>query len=246
MIETTCSYDENSPLPVADLKEPMSYRLNRIYDEMSKLLPKGFRAIIEIDDESIKSRNNNTDFPDSHHPLKNPNIFRMYAEVGDSGSFAEAKMRMLNFWTSDAATGQLSKKQVIGLLQYDPSYHEHLHDPLMQEILQLEDLSQLLRRHHEYLRDTFNFTTFAGGIRVPFMVATSKFRGEIRISFSALTQEQDICMCLMIFRNLQIALRDLLKVQSRHDWAEYDLSGLAKIPQVNFYLDAYNISSLVG
>ncbi len=53
-------------------------------------------------------------------------------------------------------------------------------------------------------------------------------------------------MCLMIFRNLQIALRDLLKVQSRHDWAEYDLSGLAKIPQVNFYLDAYNISSLVG
>ena len=110
---------------------------------------------------------------------------------------------------------------------------------MLQELTEFEDVSQLLRRHHEWLRDQFGFTVFPGGIRVP-MTGFNGFRGEIRISFSALTAEQDVAMCVMLLRYLQ----DAFKEAASDDWYEYDLDTLRKIPMVNFYLTMYDVHNI--
>lgn len=111
---------------------------------------------------------------------------------------------------------------------------------MFQEIQKLEDVGQLLRRHHEWLRDKFSITVFAGGIRVP-VTESNGFRGEIRICFSALTAEEDVAICVILLRTIQEALKEA----TTDDWFEYDLSALRAIPMVNFHLTMWDIHEIV-
>lgn len=240
MIETFCNYKSDSMIPFKDVEAPLSNRIARLGDEVSDFVPNGYQAIIEIDDSEIASRNSTTDFPDPKHPVENPTVFHLHVALGTSGSFAKAKMYTLKNWTADAATGDMTIEELLNLIRLAENYDEN--DPMLQEISQLENASQLLRRHHEWLRDLFSITVFAGGIRVPF-TTKGGFKGEIRITFSALTEEQDICMCILILRQLQLILKEILKAQD--DWAEYDLSKLKENKRVNFHMAQYRVDQIV-
>lgn len=234
MLNTTFECAEAYAKEFNAVKARVTRRLARIEKDFAENLKDGFQAAIEIDDLRITERNDITDFPDPQHPWKNPTVFNLRASNGTSGSFCEVKMQTLKTWSVKAATGQITMDELKNYLKAHPDYSEH--HPMMKEIMKFEDVSQLLRRHHECLRDEFEVTVFAGGIRVP-VTGFNGFRGEIRISFSALTAEEDVAMCVMILRALQEALREA----TADDWFEYDLSALKAIPMVNFHLTMWDI-----
>lgn len=234
MINTTFNCAEAYAKEFNAVKAKVTRRLARLEEDFPENLANGFQSCIEIDDLHITEANNSTDFHDSQHPWQNPTVFTLRATSGTSGSFAEAKMATLKDWTSKAATGHLTMQELKEYLEAHPNYSKHY--PLVKEIMGFEDVSQLLRRHHECLRDEFDFTVFAGGIRVP-VTGFNGFRGEIRITFSALTAEEDVSMCILILRTLQEALKEA----TTDDWFEYNLSALQAIPMINFHLKMWDI-----
>lgn len=136
-------------------------------------------------------------------------------------------MKTLAQWRNRAATGLMDLEELLNYLRH----YEVKDDPMFQEIQKLEDVGQLLRRHHEWLRDKFS-------IRVP-VTGSNGFRGEIRICFSALTAEEDVAICVMLLRTIQEALKEA----TTDVWFEYDLSALRAIPMVNFHLTMWGIST---
>ncbi len=77
----------------------------------------------------------------------------------------------------------------------------------------LENVCQLTRAQHEELRREIGITAYLGGIRVPFTRTVSILSEgnktepkEVCITFSALTDEEDLYMCCYILRELQTAL----------------------------------------
>lgn len=239
MIDVVCNFTPHDVLPLETLKASLSNRAACLHAELLEdLTPGGFQSVIEIDDEQIKEANNATDFHDPAHPFKDPTIFSMKLSAGTKGSFAEVKMNTLKNWITGPITGMLTLDELLKLLEASPDYNAS--DPMLHEIVQLEDISQLLRRHHEWLRDTFGITTFPGGIRIPFSTM-SGFRGEIRITFSALTGEQDLCVCLLILKQLQLILRDAM----HNDWIEYDLDQIKACKLASLSLRLCKISQLM-
>ena len=233
MLNTTFDCAEAYAKEFNAIKAKVTRRLARLEDDFSANLANGFQSMIEIDDLHITEANNSTDFHDPKHPWKSPTVFTLRASSGTSGSFAEVKMKTLRAW-GGAATGQITMDELKDYLKSHPNYSEHY--PLVKEIMAFEDVSQLLRRHHECLRDEFDITVFAGGIKVP-VTGFNGFRGEVRISFSALTAEEDVAVCVLILRTLQEALKEA----TTDDWFEYDLSALRAIPMVNFHLTMWDI-----
>lgn len=235
MIETKFECAEAYAKEFNAVKARVTRRMARIEKDFARNLPDGFLAAIEIDDLRIVDSNNSTDFHDPKHPWQEPTVFNLRMSSGTSGSFCEAKMQTLKaMGGAVAATGQMTLDELKDYLEAHPNYSKHY--PLLREIWELEDVSQLLRRHHECLRDEFNITVFAGGIKVP-VTGFNGFHGEIRICFSALTAEEDVAMCVMLLRALQEALREA----TTDDWFEYELSTLQAIPMVNFHLTMWDI-----
>lgn len=232
MINTNFSCTESYAKEFNTVKAKVTRRLARIEKDFAENLPNGFQAAIEIDDLEIVSANNATDFHDPKHPYKEPTVLNLRASNGTSGSFCEVKMKTLTQWCNRAATGLMNLEELLNYLRH----YEVKDDPMFQEIQKLEDVGQLLRRHHEWLRDKFSITVFAGGIRVP-VTGSNGFRGEIRICFSALTAEEDVAICVILLRTIQEALKEV----TTDDWFEYDLSALRAIPMVNFHLTMWDI-----
>lgn len=234
MINTTFDCTEAYVKEFNAVKAKVTRRLARLEEDFPENLANGFQSFIEIDDLRIAEANADTDFHDPKHPWKSPTVFTLRASSGTSGSFAEVKMKALKAWSGKAATGQITMDELKQYLEAHPNYSKHY--PLVKEIMGFEDVSQLLRRHHECLRDEFDITVFAGGIRVP-VAGFNGFRGEIRITFSALTAEADVSICILILRTLQEALKEA----TTDDWFEYDLSQLKAIPMINFHLKMWDI-----
>jgi hypothetical protein len=157
---------------------------------------------------------------------------------GDKGGgpYAEAKLQTLETFPELAASGELTTAMIKDHFKAHgglPTYAEGLPDSV-------DKLTDLQR---EQLRDDAKLTLYHGGVRVPYEALivkgsnVSTETGEICISFSGASQEQDIFFALAVFRELQQSFITLYpNVQ-----VCYNLGELAKIPTVKFWLDLLQI-----
>lgn len=116
---------------------------------------------------------------------------------------------------------------------------------MYQEISNLSQASELTRRQHEWLRDEVNYTNFYGAVRIPYeeiyvadssSIGAMNCKGEIRISFSGASQEQDVMFALRVLRGMQFYHCTQGDVQR---W--YNLHELRKIPNIKLWLDMLKI-----
>lgn len=209
------TYSDKYPAEMAILKDDLTERLLVLVEDWRAVLPRGEQIMVEMD------------MCDQLVPHSTTSLFSLHFIEGTSGSFAEAKMNTLRTFSDIAATGTMSLKEF--LTRARPLLPEGIE--MLPELYQYEEASQLLRRHHDWIKGILNLTLFPGGIRIPFTTKNGHL-GEIRISFSALTAEADTCMCLKVFKCVQKALR---AVQTP-DWALFDLEALRKIPMIQFHI----------
>lgn len=127
---------------------------------------------------------------------------------GTSGSFAAVKMDTLRKFPQLALTGTCSISELIDMIHAARSHYDTT------VFSSLENTCQLTRAQHEELRREIGITAYLGGIRIPFTRLASfleedeeKTHGEIRITFSALSGEGDLSMCIILFNILQDAMQ---------------------------------------
>jgi hypothetical protein len=186
-------------------------KLEELVCNYAYLIPNGWRCI-------AKMQKNGDESP----------IWRIDVQGNKGGGpYAEAKLHTLETFPELAASGMLTTAMIKDYFKAHgglPAYAEGLPD-------NVDKLTDLQR---EQLRDNAKLTLYHGGIRVPYealIVNGSNISteiGEICISFSGASQEQDIFFALAIFRELQQSFITLYpNVQG---WC--DLQELAKIPAV--------------
>jgi hypothetical protein len=154
----------------------------------------------------------------------------------DGGPYALAKMNTLEAFPELAASGALTAAMVRDYFAARgglPPYAAELPD----------DSGELTNWQREQLRDEAKLTLYHGGLRVPHEALIvnggriSTASGEILLSFSGASQEQDIFFALAIFKELQQSFTSLYpNVQG---W--WNLRELAKIPGVRFWLDLLQV-----
>ncbi len=195
---------------------------NQWYHHLKAILPNGCQAVVEIEDLD----NGQIDYHNGMiltPPTRSGHI---------SGGFAQAKMDTLKKFPKIAMTGTWNMDELIEAIHsvrsgYDASVFSRL-----------EKTCQLTRELQEELRREIGITTYLGGIRVPFtrLISSAEYGGrktenkEARISFSALSEDDDLNMCFHIFRGLQQALQ----VAEPNVIYHFDLSALKQYPTAHF------------
>lgn len=229
MINTTFDCEKTYEVEFGQIKARMAGIAAQLEDP-GEILLKGFQIGIEIEDLEIVEANDITDFNDPKHPWISPTVFNLQLFSGVKENFTDARMQTFETWNSETTTEQLTMKELLSLCQFYAGDDQDF--PLVQEVQEIEGVSQLLRRHHEWLRDELNATVFSGCTRT-LITGLNDFRGEIYITFSILTVEENAVMCKLILRALQREFEDAI----RSDRYEYDLSELKE----NSYFTTWNI-----
>ncbi len=158
----------------------------------------------------------------------------------DGGSYAEAKMSTIERFPECAATGEVSFSDVLRMLKPWSDAEEY------QQIIKLENINLLTEDMIIWLRDEVGFTSYQGGIRIPYKAKVidgcdiSEETGEICIAFSGASEEQDLFFALMVFREIQDSFAKLYP--DTQIW--FDLGGLQKIPAIKFWLDLLGIEEV--
>lgn len=197
------------------LNDELTEEIRKICGRFARFLPKGFQAVVQIAlhmpefdgvpadllecdnlDEIVLQecqRTHTWTLMDFHYVVS--------TEAGQSGRFAEVKMHTLQRVPDLEATGSwgyqefLEKIQQYGALKGRLQAVEHLTVGKNYHCIE-----ELQKESHEYVRDMADITAFKGGLRFPFSSQTAYkilADGEVRISFSALSQEQDEVMTLL-------------------------------------------------
>ncbi len=221
-----------SVTPVADFTEPayaiidgiLNTEIAQWHQFLKESLPNGFQAMVKV-----KTNEHGTEYSKG-------------IKTGKSGNFAKVKMETLERFTFLALTGSHDINTLVHMIHAsDPNYDTT-------GFSNLENLCQLTKKQHEELR-SLGLTAYLGGIRVPFTRYSSipgcgvnTEPGEILISFSALTGEQDLMMCFVILAELQKAFQ---KATPNRVYI-LDLSELEKSPIARFNMRMRMIESVVA
>lgn len=153
------------------------------------------------------------------------------------GNYAEAKMSTLERFPERAATGDDSLHELLEVLKdwNGTGRYEH--------ISALESIDLLTEDMWLWLRDEVGFAPCYGGIRIPYediIVEENRISnesGEIRITFSGASAEQDLFFALMVFRVLNDSFVKLYP--NTQGWL--NLRKLQEVPVVKFWLDLLEI-----
>ena len=187
--------------------------------DANMILSKGFQCWVDIENFSKGTLN----------------YFLRYSE-GKGGSFAEAKMKTLKAFPARAITGNVNFKEFMAMIHaIRPDYQ--LSDNCL---FNFESTSELPKSVHADIRDKVGITAFLGGLRVPFITSKEE-EGEVRITFSGASPEQDLLLATMIFEGVQVALDQ----SDESCWYKFDLSELKKIPIMGYNLMLLNSRPLL-
>lgn len=151
-------------------------------------------------------------------------------KFGTKGSFAQCKLNTLRRFPQLNATGDHSIEELIRMIREVSSTYD------VSELAKLSSTQEITRAQQEKLRE-IGLTAYLGGIRVPFV----RFRynehptaGRALITFSALTPEQDLCMCLIILEGVKRAL-----MSGESGVYYFETLALEQLPTVGFYATQY-------
>ena len=169
------------------------------------------------------------------------------------GSYAEAKMSTLRDFSGELATGYVDLNELKNMVLDIATSEHHVYDALLGEIKMLdsfdpdsEDARRLSTSLREALRDELGITFYKGGIRFLYqdlrVIAdgaggVKEENGEIRMSFSGASEEQDLFFALMVFRSLKGSFVDLYpNIQGWFNIRDFD-----DYPEVKYYIDILGI-----
>ncbi|MCL2002019.1 hypothetical protein FWG76_01280 [Candidatus Saccharibacteria bacterium] len=197
-------------------------RLERLVCNFAYLVPNGWRCIAKMQATGDES-------PFWHIDVQGNK---------GGGSFAEAKMQTLEFFPKKAATGE---KDILELIRMCES--RGANDSFLSLIKNLASPDNITREKHEFIRDNFGITSFYGGVRIPYedlIVEGDKINsetGEIRISFSGASAEQDLFFALSAFKAINDSFVELYP--NTQGWL--NLRSLETIPAIKLWLDILGI-----
>ena len=169
----------------------------------------GFQAIVQLDDSSCVAHNEETNLLPCDEGYLDPMVARFHLTDGENrGTFAEAKMATLEFFPDLPATGFMDLQEFLKLASQNidsQHYSEISKMAAYRKIASYDNASQLTKEDHIWLRDNLGLTLYPGGVRIG-VIGTKGFQGEVKVTFSGLTQEQDLSLAFLIFKCFQIAL----------------------------------------
>lgn len=159
------------------------------------------------------------------------------------GTYAQAKMNMLKgFETKRYASGGETISELVNIL-HELDESEERND-LICKISKLETVSQVPDGLADYMNEHFHVAPYYGAVAIPYEVLYGKLgssddpqTGEIRISFSGASQEQDVMFATWIFRELQQKM--VTNLCTEQLW--FNLRHLEKIPNVQLWIDLLDI-----
>lgn len=168
----------------------------------------------------------------------NETFFHLHLQEGEGGSYAAAKMSTLENFPETPYTGADGKNDILHMLEKIGKANPEI----VEEISAIESPDQLTKIQKEWLRDTCGVASMYGGIRIPyeFLINTNEphtATGEILITFSGASQEQDVFLAVWIFESIQHALS---KSQSNIQHS-YDLTDLRRNPVIHHWLEIMRI-----
>jgi hypothetical protein len=207
-------------------------KLEQLVRDFHYLLPNGWRFILKMQTAEMTE-------PYYHIDVQSNN---------GGGSFAEVKMAMLESQQDMAASGEIDIKRLIDMLNNSPDDMSEdkklIKRSIINELIKLSEVSQISKEAWRMIRDHFNITGYHGAVRVPYEDleveddSINYESGEIRISFSGASQEQDILFALWVLKTLNTSFPQLYP--NTQGWL--NLRKLEKIPAVKLWLDLLEIN----
>lgn len=138
------------------------------------------------------------------------------ADVG-GGSFAKAKMETLEKCPNLPATGK-TPKELIPIVEKLDSIEEKDREEILKRLGANKYADSLSKDAETFLRDHAGITGYKGGVRLPYSVILSDRNlpehGEILISFSGASAEQDLFFGLSIAKQFIRSYRESFKQNS--------------------------------
>lgn len=229
-------------MKVNDCKSQWSPALNakimrgieRLVCDFRDVLPKGWRCLIEFQDNDEKVPNYQLDIESNE----------------GGGSFAPVKMQMLKLFPDLSATGTASLKMIA-----DKVTAAECPGELFSRLVVMHDVSELTEDDWAELKP-LGMTHWYGGIRVPYDILYTKpaedventecetkdqevqrVLGEIRITFSGAREWQDTFFCFRLFQKIQVILNEMWS----DDQIWYNLRNLKKDSALKFWVEALGV-----
>lgn len=212
-------YDTNNKHFFAPLAAAIQRSIKSATTEYSYLVPRGWQLVVKMhsDDETF---------------------FDLHLREKLGGSYAEAKMNVLEMFPKRAHTGADQTNDILHMLKdldLDGSINA-------EEICQLESPDQMSKQQREWLRDECNLTSMYGGIRIPYEYLVNSDEphtetGEILLAFSGASQEQDLFMDLWVFQDI----KNFLCETQKHIQHTFNLAELREDPTIHFWLQLLRI-----
>lgn len=191
--------------------------------EYGFLVPRGWQLI-------VKMKSNEETF------------FHLHLAEGNGGSYAEAKMSTLENFPEQPYTGADGRGDILDILERLGKSDA----AIVNEISAIESPEQLTKIQKEWLRDTCGIASMYGGIRVlyEFLINTDEpepqtNEGEILITFSGASQEQDVFFAAWMLSTIQENLAE----HQRNIQHSYDLEALRKNPVIHHWFKLMHIAN---
>lgn len=223
-----------------------------------KLLPAGWRAIIELRDYADLQNNGDMSKLQPYYLLD------LSSNIG-GGDYAPTKLNMLKFSNHRFYTGGDTPDEFCRIIEDFQAHADsasrlpnHFATDLLQQLSHLNSLSELGQEYWCRLK-CHDLTHYYGAIRVPYEamitshqapsqldhpVSTNSLNqaittelGEVLISFSGATEWEDAFFALSIFKSLQQAINFLFD----HDQFWYNLRALEQNPHLAFWIELLDI-----
>lgn len=160
-------------------------------------------------------------------------FFHLHLQEGEGGSYAVAKMATLENFPEQPYTGADGRGDLLYMLEQLGKKDAEI----INEISDIESPDQLSKIQKEWLRDTCKIASMYGGIRIPyeFLVNADEpltNEGEILISFSGASQEQDLFFAIWILDSIQHTLAQTQE-NIQHS---YNLEDLRRNPVIHHWM----------
>ena len=198
-------------------------RLERLVCNFAYLVPNGWRCIAKMQAEGDETPFWSIDVQGNR----------------GGGDYAEAKMNTLELFPDRAATGGESVSDLMQMLEK----LDQNTTGIAKLIKGLGDLGQMTKEMYEWVRDGAGIAPYYGGIRIPYedlIVDGDEIKnesGEIRISFSGASEEQDLFFALSVFKAMNDSFVELYP--NTQGWL--NLRGLEKIPAIKLWIDLLGV-----
>lgn len=202
-----------------------------ITSEFEHLLPKGWRTIVKMYDNT--NGLGNADY-----------LLDLQSDIG-GGSFAPAKIKTLENFTELCATGEDTITDLQEMIKEIDRREgmKHSQTKMFSELCNLPHTACIKGKLREWLRDQCEISPYYGGIRVKFTVTSADSdpcARKMLIAFSGAIEWQDLLFTFLIFRELQ-------KLLNRHfpkNLYTYDLAPLKILREARAWIDLFDIKTV--